>query len=443
MTKLQRYILMTKLGAKNILLNWRHSLATMFAIAAGFIAVSLFDGFMKSMRDVIYDSYIHRGIMGHVLIEKIDSSQNFMDDPWTYSLNKSDQEFVSNILKQDLRIKAAARFLFVTGLISNGNVGAVFMGVGYDVDEGLKFRGNKWSWNTVAGLPLHLAEANTITLGTTLARRLDCDFDEGYFLRTDGGVIEDNRPFECQNPLLQLSATTEHSQMNALSIKPSGITDVQLREINDKYVSLPLAMAQKLADTDIITRWSVLLKDENQTINFIRDFNKKAKSASRSIHAVEWVEHPVAASGKGGLELLEIFRGLFLTVVSVIVSMSVANTMMKSINERIREVGTLRSFGFRQSDIVFQFSIEGFFLSVLACAGGFIGTLFLSFIISKAGLTFKAGILSTPLPLEIAFAPITWTSSILVLSLLAFGTSYLVSRRVSKMIVADLLRHVA
>ena len=217
------------------------------------------------------------------------------------------------------------------------------------------------------------------------------------------------------------------------------ILDTEPEERFDRITRL----AQRLFDTDKISRLNVLLESPSMIPAFVRDVERKAKAAGLALEAIPWIDHPVASLSKGGLEVLGVFRALFLTVVAVIAAMSVANSMMKSINERIREIGTFRSFGFRRRDIVWLFSLEGLFLGFFSCLGGmFISTL-LALLIRNLGLTFSAGLLSTPMPVNFSVAFSTWATTLITLSLITFGASWLVSRKAAKMVVADALRYIA
>jgi len=129
-------------------------------------------------------------------------------------------------------------------------------------------------------------------------------------------------------------------------------------------------------------------------------------------------------------------------IVVAICVMSVANTMMKSVNERIREIGTLRSLGFFKSHLVFVFSAEGMILSFIACWFGLALTLVASFAIGKIGLTYKAGILSIPIVLRVKYVPEAWLVSAFVLMILATATAWICSKRASSMVIADAMRHV-
>lgn len=438
-----RKLLLARLAFRNIRLNWRHSLATMLAIMGGFAAVSLFDGFLLALHEYNEEHYVNKGMVGHVIIEKLGAAEHILEDLWGYSLSKEDQASIASLLEGDQRVETAMRYLLLTGLISNGKTNSLFIGSGMEEENGVKIRGKGWAWNTIAGLPLYRSPAPGLIMGSGLAQRLGCVFDPAILQNKDGTYLAEERKLECPVKTFQLSVTTEHSQVNAADLPVSGVTDYQLREFNDKVLVMPLDDAQRLFDTDRISRYVVLLKSSNMIPAFVRDIQAKALERKLPIEAVPWIDHPVAAMAKGGLEVMDVFRGLFLSVVSVIAAMSVANSMMKSINERIREIGTLRSFGFRRRDIVWLFSLEGLFLGFFSCLGGIALTSLLAFVIRNLGLTFNAGVLSTPMPLNFSMAFPTWAGTLLILSLITFLASWLVSRRAAKMVVADALRYIA
>jgi putative ABC transport system permease protein len=117
--------------------------------------------------------------------------------------------------------------------------------------------------------------------------------------------------------------------------------------------------------------------------------------------------------------------------------------MMKSVNERIREIGTLRSIGFRRKDIVLMFSAEGALLALASCFSGMAAATGLSLLITALGIKFKAGVLSTPIPLGVEIVLPTWLGSMFVIGLISFGASWLVSRRAARQVIAETMRHVA
>lgn len=442
---LRRFFVMSWLGWKNIGLNWRHSMATMTAIMGGFAAVSLFDGFVRELEWQSYDAYVLRGMLGHIVAEKKDAREKMNEDPWGYSLNRQDQDFLFRFLQdhQD-QVLVINRFLQLNGIASNGKNSSVFMGIGYDVLQGTAMRGERWRWDVVAGKPLYAADGNSVIVGIGLAKFLGCEYD-----RTDriyspkGGLIPVERAFSCPKPQLQLAVTTEALQVNALNLNVAGLIDMQLRELNDRYVQAPMGIVQNILDTEKVTRFGILLKDESLLPSFASDLQASANQHNLLIDVYPWIEHPVAKVVKSGMEVLSVFRNLFLCVVVIVAVMSVANTMMKSINERVRELATLRSFGFRRFDILTLLSVEGLLIGLLACLGGLCLTWIIGWILSQSGITYRAGMLSTPMPLAVREAPVIWLTTTLLLTGVSTLTAFACAWKTARMGIADALRHVA
>jgi putative ABC transport system permease protein len=239
-----------------------------------------------------------------------------------------------------------------------------------------------------------------------------------------------------------LSATTEAAQVNAIDVPVIGIYDAGLREADKSAANLDLADAQRLLDTDKITMMSIQLKDPGRTAAFIQRLRAAAAQKCYHLDIMRWQDHQIAAYVRGGLQILDVFRNLFMVIVVTIGVMSVANTMMKSVNERIREIGTLRSLGFLRRHLIFMFSLEGLFLSFFACAIGLAGTIVASWLVGKMGFSYKAGFLSQAIGLKVQLAPVAWVLSAVTLSLLATGTAWFCARRATRMVIADAMRHV-
>lgn len=438
------YRQMTRLAWRNVRRNWRHSMATILAIASGFMAVCLFDGFLQELSDRNYDGYSTRGMLGHVLVQKKDAQTAAFDDQWAYSIDVKTQKFLDAYLVKDPDFKRRVRFLSMAGMVTSGPNNAVFSSLAYDIKDGAAVRGERWEWNTLAGKPLHLSAVPGAVLGGSLGHLLDCNstYKGPSFILEDGNYIAAERPFECKTPRITLSATTEAAQINAIDLPVVGLIDAGFREADKRAVNISLEDGQRLLDTDKITLMSIELKDPDHISAFVKRLKNAAKNAGFELDVMPWEEHSVAAFVQGGMQILGVFRNLFMVIVVTIGVMSVANTMMKSVNERIREVGTLRSLGFLRQHLVFMFSMEGMFLSFIACALGLIATVLVTIAIGHLGITYKAGILSIPIALKVRLTPMAWLASTVLLSLLATGTAWFCSKRASRMVIADAMRHV-
>ena len=438
------YLQMTRLAWRNVLRNWRHSLATILAIASGFIAVSLFDGFIMQLEYRNKDGYQTRGMLGHVLVQRKDAQFKSMEDQWLYAMDKDEQSFLDDYFKHDPDFLSRVRFLNISGMVNAGPYNTVFVGFGLDLKEGAEMRGKRWYWDTAAGVPLVQYPKSSVTIGLALGKLIECEstYQGPPYILEYGNYTAENRPFVCKYPRITLSATTAAAQVNALDVPVSGLFDAGFREADKRAVRLSLADAQRLMDTDKITMISIELKDERLRKGFIKRLKAAAEAAHQNFDVMPWQEHTLAAYLQGGIDVLHVFRNLFMTIVVTIGVMSVANTMMKSVNERIREIGTLRSLGFLREHLVYMFSMEGLFLSILACAIGLVGTVILTTVIGNLGLTYRAGVLSAPIGLSVGWSWGAWILCTIVLMALATSTAWFCSRRASRMVIADAMRHV-
>jgi putative ABC transport system permease protein len=145
---------------------------------------------------------------------------------------------------------------------------------------------------------------------------------------------------------------------------------------------------------------------------------------------------------RGSMNITNTFRNLFMVIVVTICVLSISNTMMKSVTERTREIGSLRSFGFLRREIAMMFAFEGLFLALLSCCFGVLLTVVSSILINFSGITYKAGLLSAPIFLTVALNPKVWFLNTLWLTTLAAGTAWVCSRKAAKMVIADAMRHV-
>jgi len=438
------YVQMTRLAWRNVVRNWRHSLATILAIASGFMAVSLFDGFLKELHERNIDSYTTRGMLGQVLVQKTGANQAASEDQWLYSVGRPEQDFLEEYFKSDPDFVRRVRFLVLSGMVNAGPNNTVFIGYAYDVKEGGQVRGNRWYWMTLAGEPLDQVKDPSVLLGVGLGHLVDCasTYEGRNFILEDGNYIAEKRPFSCKYPRVTLSATTEASQVNAIDLPVAGLFDAGFRELDKRAIRMELAQGQRLLDTDKISMIGIQLKDADNRQAFIQRLRDAIKSRGFQLDVDPWEDHPMAAYVSSGLQILHVFRNLFMSIVVLIGVMSVANTMMKAVNERIREIGTLRSLGFLRRHLVYMFALEGAFLSLIACVVGLAMTLVLTFTIDHIGLTYRAGILSVPINLKVRYSVGAWIISAAVLSVLATGTAWFSSRRASRMVVADAMRHV-
>jgi putative ABC transport system permease protein len=115
--------------------------------------------------------------------------------------------------------------------------------------------------------------------------------------------------------------------------------------------------------------------------------------------------------------------------------------MAKAVNERTREVGTLRSLGFVRGQVTRLFALEAALLAAIACGMGLLLTLAISALINGAGITYNGGLLAAPIPLGVAIDPWSYAKAAAFLVAVAVFAAWLPARRASRRSIPDALAY--
>lgn len=430
-----------RMGIRNILRNWRHSTGSILSVAIGFSALTLFNGYISVVGELYEDNYRYRSMFGDVFIEK---SKN--DQPVDFEesrITPKEQKFLTEFFGLSGMVDAYVPMLIVSGMANNGRTSSIFWGFAYDVQDGLKMRMPSWPWNVRAGKPLDTLSAEHVLLGQNIAETFGCGTDSQERILTQiGGYEPRERPIKCDREKIQLNVTTAEGQVNATNLRVGALGGVGLRGIDSWYLMMDLNRAQQLYDTRDISHIRLRLKDSAQFHNFVSSFKSAAQQAGMDLRAFDWRDHILARVYKRTMSLFETFRNLVSLVILTISGMSVLNAMVKSVNERRREIGTLRSLGFFRKDIRIIFTTEGILIGFL---GSLLGSLFsvgFSLIVNQVKFIYYAGFLTDPVPFLIGLHPWLYVVSLLILCTVAGLAAFLASNRTVKQPIPHLLTSV-
>ncbi|MGE3840933.1 MAG: ABC transporter permease [Vicinamibacterales bacterium] len=435
---------LVRIAWRNVGRHWRHSLGAALSIVVGFVAIGLFEGYLHDLEVIQRDWYIHRGMLGHVVIEQRGASgREGREDPWRFSLHGREQAFIDGYLRtHSSQVATRVRVLQLGGLATTGRAGVMFYAWGVDVREAAALRG-EWAWNVTAGRPLHEGQENAVIIGTGLGSLLDCTGPApAGAIGPDGKPKKVVRPLSCRQNFVQLSSTTEHGQLNVIDPSIVGLFDAGLKDVDTRFAQLPLPLAQQLADTESVTFYAVLLEDESQSPAFIEGLRQSAAQSGLELDIAAWVDHPFAELYRRTDSILAVYRNLVVLIVVTIAGMSVLTTMLKSVNERIREIGTLRSLGFRRRHILVLFSAESALLALGSSLVGFLATVAIARLINGANLSYDGGVATTPIPLTVSVVPAACVFAVAFLSGVAVLAALLPARRASRLGIPDALGHV-
>jgi putative ABC transport system permease protein len=414
-------VILPRLAYRNVLRNRRRTVLTLLVVVAGFVALSLAGGFMAQTFQGLSDGAI-RGGLGHLQI--LDSRGLDGDEAQSLEFALPEGDALAERLRQDPAVLDVLPRIQFMGLLSNGPKSVAFLGTGVDparearhmgvlerVADGARAPGGQGSHWLSATLG-----AREVVLGVGLARGL-------------GAAVGSS---------LTLMSTTRDGALNAVDVEVVGLQDLGLRELNDRFLSVSLDTAAVLLDAGgARSRLSVLLK---RPADLDREL-PRLKGLAGTADARPWQE---MASFYRQVRMLYLaifgFMGL---VLFAVVLLATANTLLMSVMERLRELGTLRALGLRPGQLISLLQWEGAILGF----GGSLAGLLLTLLI-RAGM--NALHLQMPAPpgtshgyeLNIHLVPGVYFGAFLFLQLTLQFSALFPGLKAAKLRITEALRHV-
>ncbi|MDL1983998.1 MAG: FtsX-like permease family protein [Deltaproteobacteria bacterium] len=408
-----------KIALRNILKNKRRSFVTLIAIAIGFAAVSLFQGYIHNTYEGLRKSAVRGEGLGHLTIYKQGWLEKGKIDPDKYMFSQEELKRISDLVGEDEDVILATPQINISGLVSNGRTSTIFLANGVIPRDDKTIKG-AWAAfrRPVKGEGLSDKKPYGVEMGEDLASHLDLK-PGGY------GVI---------------MATTLDGQMNALDIEVAGTYDTGSSATNDKYMRVPFGFAQSLYDTEKADRVVVLLNDWNKTEATRERLEDTLSGAGIACKIKTWNELSLFYLKVRGMFDM-IFMFIFF-IVFIIVIMSVVNTMGMAVLERTREIGTLRALGLKRRGVSLLFAVEGAMLGFLGTVFGIVLNVIVWAVIRAVGPTYIPPGYSSPVPLIVNLVPQSMFFLMLFLILLSLMAAILPARRAARQNVVDALGHV-
>jgi putative ABC transport system permease protein len=409
------------LALRNLLRNARRSITTIGAVALGYAAVNILAGFTAYMFASIEDGHIYEQLNGHIQIWKKGAREYGGTEPETYLISKEEFESIRAAAAGDPRIVLAGGMLEVKGNLDYEGMPAFFFGQAMVPEEKDEIQNRSSALrsadgSTYEGRALTSEEPDGIAVTPGMAESLG--------LGIDSGVI--------------LMAASFAGQMNALDARVAQIADTAAEALNNRFVFLPLGLAQSLYDTDKVSCVRVLLKKDDDT-------DAVTASLRERFPEPEWEVTPWYALSKlygRTKRMFDIIFGLVFAIIAVIVTMSVLNTIGMAVVERTREIGTLRALGLKQPGVILLFGIESALLGVIGALVGLVLTLGVEFGVALIQPTWEPPVTTREIVWEIRIMPLTLLGTFVLLVFFTSLAAIAPARRAAKQGIVDSLGHV-
>lgn len=330
-----------KLAARNVFRNKRRTLISLLVMLFGASALILAGGFMLYTYWGLRESTIHSQT-GHLQIYHKDYFNR--EEEKNLELGLDSLQTIRNLALANMAVNLATPRIDFTGLISNGDKSAVFVGQGLDPEQEAQMMGLFGRPESI--LALSNGAEDEVVLGVGLAKSLNAN--EGDYLT--------------------LMSTTTDGALNAIDVLVKGIFTTGISDIDKRFLKVRNETAQRLANTNSVRNLVLLLGHTEMTEAVRQELQAQYDQAGLPVVVKMWEE--MAPYYRSVVALYNAIFGFLVFVIFVIVLGSTANTIIMSISERVQEIGTLMAMGTSRRKLVQMFLYEGLVLGLLGAAIG-------------------------------------------------------------------------
>ena len=463
------------LAVRNLERNRRRSITTLAAIIVGAVAILLFGGYTRNIRYGLQMGFVRSS--GHLQIQHKDYFLYGSGDPAAYGI--ADYERIMDAVRHDPVL--APMLTVVTPTLQLGGIAGNFdagvsrtvIATGTDVDGQNALR--KWNDFGFPATPPPLAltgtAPNAAVVGEGVARVLQicgalgvhrCAGPEpgagkggsrqmAQFAALPADLADLSAREAAASPAhpdtrIELLAATARGAPNVASLSVVKAESQAVKELDDIYVALHLAQAQRLiygGDRPQVTAIIVQLHHTWQ-IPAARARLEQLLATTLGGEPLEVHDYETLNPYYG--QTIGFFAAIFgfiSILIGVIVLFTVGNTMSMAVVERTAEIGTLRAMGLRRAGIRRMFMVEGMLLGLTGSMLGIVTALVLAFLINHGGLTWTppGRLDAVPLTVRVWGEPVPMIGVVIALTLVTVVSSWIPSRRGARINIVAALRH--
>jgi putative ABC transport system permease protein len=333
-------MVLLKIAARNVLRNKRRSTITFIGIGMGLVMIIIFQGVIGGMDTQITDNFI-RAQAGHIQIH----AQGYAKKARLFSLDArlGDPDALAEKVRTVPGVNDVAQRIRFGALIGTRRESLRVLGLAIQPDQ----------------------ERRIGTLSDVIVSGSYLNDQTGYALI--GKQLADDLGLK-DGDVLTIVANTASGALNAIDAEIRGIFYTGYSQLDSATVVLDLTDAQTLLDMKgQVTELAIMLDNIDRTDAVAAKLAMLL--ADDRIEIETWKE-----TGAAIWQLLQLRRwilGVISIIVIVIAALGIANTMLMSVFERTREIGTLMALGTTPREILALFLAES---AIIGAAGGLVGS---------------------------------------------------------------------
>lgn len=345
-----------RIAFRNIFRNKVRTTITLAAIAFGGISLILTGGFIRDIFEQLREATIHSQL-GHLQVYREGFYEKGTAQPFQYII--PDPQKVRETISATPGVSFVTPRLEFSGLLSSGETTTSFLAQG--VDPAMEKRLGTFVVMS-EGDYLSASDRYGAILGRGLAASINVKVGDTVTLLTN----------------------TRAGSINAIQVKVRGIFYTFYKEYDDRALKIPLETAQELLQHDGIQSLVVVLKRTDDTEAVRKKLAASFAETRQPIEIKSWTE--LAEFYQKVVDLYSRQFTVIKVIITIVVILSIGNTMSMSIYERTGEIGTVMAIGSRRRSVLQMFLLEGLVLGILGGLAGLLLGILLAQIVSLIGI---------------------------------------------------------
>ncbi len=343
------------IGGRNVLRNLRRSLLTGSMVALGVTAIIFFRGYVGGLEAMMIDMVVN-SLTGPIQIEREGYSDIKGRAPLELDL-ATDGDLIQR-LTQNKEVTAVAPRVRFGAFLMLGDESTMVGVLGVDPQR------EKIACPKGPGAGYFNAEAQATDSGlqgASIAHRADDTLIVGAELAKGLGLK--------LGQTVTLLTETQAGSTNAVDGVIRGIFNSGDLETNKRLVMMSIGLAQTLLRMpDRATSLVIGLGADADIDEVAKTLNADLATEEPRVVARAW--HAIAPYYRDSIVLQRDVLAIVMTIIFILAVVGIVNTMMMSVYERQREIGTLMAIGFRRKTIMALFVAEALALGVFAAILG-------------------------------------------------------------------------
>lgn len=350
---------LSSLAARNVARNRRRSLVTLAAVLLGVTAVLMLRGITNGFVRLMVDDIV-QGRTGALQIHRtgyVDSVDSLPLEP-----NMPYDAALLSRIRAVRGVTGVTGHIQFAGMVSNGASQTTFLGRGVDMATERQAVPRAGFDVTPGGRALSEKDYANALLGRELA--------ESFHAMTPGekakALAAKAAGADAVVDRVTLASSSPKGRANSMDVAVEGLSESTLPFENKRMVTVPLKLAQDLLGLDgRVTEYAVAVDDLGH-LERVAEELRTTLGPEYEVHTWQELQPFV----RDVINRQTWVLGLVSVILFVIIITGIINTMLMSVFERVREIGTMLAVGMKRRQVLTLFLLEAGLLGVLGGVGG-------------------------------------------------------------------------